>query len=116
MKPSKILSISLQILLIVLLGGQLWAQSSILHTDLQQIIPSDNLPKEVQTQNANNNLDVYLWKGRYYVAFRTAPSHFASAKTKMYIISTTDFEEWAFELEIALGSDVREPRFYADEQ
>lgn len=116
MKPSKIFSISLQILLIVLLGGHLWAQSSILHTDLQQIIPSDNLPKEVQTQNANNNLDVYLWKGRYYVAFRTAPSHFASAKTKMYIISTTDFEEWAFELEIALGSDVREPRFYADEQ
>jgi hypothetical protein len=93
-----------------------WAQPSVGYSPLQQIIPSDNLPKEVVPQNSNNNLDVYRWNGRYYVAFRTAPSHFASSKTTMYIISTTDFDNWKFEMEIALGTDVREPRFYASKQ
>jgi hypothetical protein len=86
------------------------------NTPLQQLIPSSDLPKEVVTQNSNNNLDIIKFEERYYVAFRTGPTHFASKKTEMYIISSTDFKEWKFEKKIALSSDVREPRFYASEE
>lgn len=81
-------------------------------TEWQQIIPAENLPAQVKSLKAHNNLDVALFKGRYYVAFRTAPSHFASPKVRMYIVSTTDFSNWQFEQEFWLKSDMREPRFF----
>lgn len=84
-------------------------------SDWQKIIPEDNLPLEVKTRNANNNLDIIQFKDRYYVAFRTAPSHFASSKAAIYIVSTTDFQNWQFEKHIYLKSDVREPRLYKND-
>ncbi len=77
----------------------------------QQLIPSDKLPNEIKCMNSNNNLDAILFNDRYYVAFRTAPSHFASKKSKIYVISSLDFNNWRFEKEIHLGNDLREPRF-----
>jgi hypothetical protein len=77
----------------------------------QMLVPFDKPPSGVITQNSNNNLDIVQVDGRYFLAFRTAPSHFASAKTVMYVVSSDDQQTWQFETKIELGTDVREPRF-----
>lgn len=84
--------------------------------DTIQIVPNDaasggSLPAEVVPQTSNNNLDVILHNGRYYFAFRTAPSHFASTETVLYVVSSTDQKNWTFETSFAMGTDLREPRF-----
>lgn len=75
-----------------------------------QVVPSAGLPPQVELMPANNNLDVAFHHGRYYLAFRTAPSHFASEKAKIYVVSSQDQENWDFEASFHLGSDLREPR------
>lgn len=50
-----------------------------------------------------------MYSGRVYLAFRTGPTHFASRKTGMYILSTSDGTTWNNELELFPGRDVREP-------
>lgn len=101
----------LSFLLLVSFYAQLSAQC-ISNTEWTQIIPSNNLPSEIKNRHSNNNLDLIEFGGRYYVGFRTAPSHFASKKARMYIISTADFTSWKVEQYINLQTDVREPRFY----
>ena len=81
------------------------------YTEWKNITTSGKLPPQCKIQKSNNNLDVAKYKGRYYMAFRTAPNHFPSGKTMMYIVSTTDMENWTFEKEIKLGLDLREPKF-----
>lgn len=61
--------------------------------------------------HSNNNLDIVEYKGRFYVAYRTAPTHFASKKTMTYVMSSDDFENWRYECEFWVGADMREPRF-----
>ncbi len=70
-----------------------------------------NMPPEVVLQHSNNNLDIIKFQDKYYVAFRTAPTHFASKKAMLYIISSTDLKTWKYEYTIAMKSDLREPRF-----
>ncbi len=74
------------------------------------VSPSDALPPEVQSQLAHNNLDAEWHQGRLFLAVRTAPSHFASADTTMFVVSTPDLATWRFEGRFALGTDVREPQ------
>ncbi|MCG3172383.1 MAG: hypothetical protein GMKNLPBB_00533 [Myxococcota bacterium] len=75
------------------------------------VVPSDGLPSTVTVQNANNNLDVAIHNGRYFLAFRTAPKHFASNMTELYVVSSADQQTWEFEARYAEGTDLREPRF-----
>ncbi|MCA9525298.1 MAG: hypothetical protein KC549_03245 [Myxococcales bacterium] len=75
------------------------------------VAPSPDLPAEVVSQTAHNNLDVVLHDGRLFLALRTAPSHFASADTWLYVVSTTDQVAWRYEGGFHLGRDLREPRF-----
>jgi len=75
------------------------------------IVPSSGLPPEVAVGAANNNLDVVRYGDRVFLAFRTAPHHFASADAALYVVSSTDEKSWTLEHKIALGTDVREPRF-----
>lgn len=76
------------------------------------VVPSDRLPAEVKTDQANNNLEIVFHAGRLYLAFRTSETHYASVDTRMYVVSSDDDgETWSFETEIAQGRDVREPRF-----
>lgn len=82
-------------------------------TEWTSLVPSATLPPEIQIQKGNNNLDVAFFKGRYYFAFRTAPSHFASPKARLYVLSSPDRKAWRLEKEICLGADLREPRFLA---
>lgn len=77
----------------------------------QKLIPGSNLPPEVTCRKSNNNLDLVKYNGKYFLAFRTAPTHFASEKTKLYILSSTDLQNWNYEKEFFCRSDMREPRF-----
>jgi hypothetical protein len=79
-------------------------------SDPIQVVPSGKLPSRARTQEANNNLDVVSHKCRVFLAFRTAPSHFASAEARLYVVSSEDQRNWRFEGGFALGTDLREPR------
>ncbi len=74
------------------------------------VVPSQGLAKTVTVQQANNNLDVAWFQGRFYLAFRTAPSHFASTKVELHVVSSPDLQRWDSEATFALGRDVREPQ------
>lgn len=91
---------------------------------LGQLVPG---PASAGTQpaEANNNLDIVVFKGRMYIAWRTAPTHFASAAARIEI-SSIRFDDseaaaspledqlkkpWRHEASVRMGADVREPRF-----
>lgn len=74
-----------------------------------QVVPSAGVP--VETQNSRNNLDVVVFDERTFLAFRTAPTHFASEETELHVVSSTDEETWTLEASYHLGRDLREPRF-----
>jgi hypothetical protein len=76
-----------------------------------QVVPGPGLPAEVECMDANNNLDLVRFKGRLFLAFRTAPTHFAGKNVRHYILSSEDGKEWEYEAEVFMGSDMREPRF-----
>ncbi len=76
-----------------------------------QVVPSDAMPPEVVSQPAHNNLDIVWHDGRLFFAFRTAPNHFASPETRLYVVSTADHVDWRYEGAFHLGTDLREPRF-----
>lgn len=77
---------------------------------LARVVPGEGLPPEVVPQDANNNLDVLWFEGRLFLAFRSAPTHFASTDTELFVISSTDEQSWRYEGRFALGTDVREPQ------
>jgi len=86
--------------------------SGVRYEPVVQVVPGQNLPAEVKCQRSNNNLDIAMFEGRLFLAFRTAPTHFASRRVHHYIISSHDFgKTWDFEAEVFMGSDMREPRF-----
>jgi hypothetical protein len=79
--------------------------------DTRRIVPGDGLPAQVVQLAANNNLDAVRHSdGRVYLAWRTAPDHFASAETRVQVVSSVDELSWRFEHAIHLGTDIREPR------
>jgi hypothetical protein len=78
-------------------------------SDPEQIVPGAGLPASVVPQPANNNLAVNDFDGRTFLAWRTAPTHFASTEAEMHVISSADGVTWDDELTVALGTDVREP-------
>lgn len=84
---------------------------SVTITDTRQVIPGDGLPPETVPGNSNNNLDVVRHDGRVYLAWRTAPDHYASTMTRIFVVSSTDERAWRYEARFAMGTDLREPRF-----
>jgi len=81
------------------------------YSPLQNLTTSKVFPESIIVQKANNNLDLISFKGKFYHAFRTAPSHFASKKTVLYVASSTDRKTWKYETEFSYQKDIREPRF-----
>jgi len=76
------------------------------------VVPGPAAVAEVTALRSNNNLDVCQHNGRRYLAWRTAPHHFASADARLYVVASDDRGvTWSYETTIALGRDVREPRF-----
>ncbi|MFO0547306.1 MAG: hypothetical protein U0271_02900 [Polyangiaceae bacterium] len=69
-------------------------------------------PAGIPTQPANNNLDVAVFGGRTYLAWRTAPTHFASAAAEILVVSEGE-DGFRFEGRFTLSTDLREPRLLA---
>ena len=76
----------------------------------RRIVPSDGIPASITVQKANNNLDVTRHAGRVYLAFRSAPDHFASPSAAIHVISSGDERLWRYETSVTVGTDLREPR------
>lgn len=76
----------------------------------EPVVPSPGLPADLVLGDANNNLDVTWHDGRIYLAFRTAPTHFASPEVEMVVLSSPDQSIWEYEGRVSLGTDVREPQ------
>jgi hypothetical protein len=77
-------------------------------------VPGDGLPTEIEILRSNNNLDTAVHEGKIFLAFRSAPTHFASPKARIYVISSEDgAKTWTYEATFARGRDVREPRLLA---
>ncbi len=104
MSRDRIWIMGIIVLATALLGG-------VSYSPLVQVVPGQVLPSQVDCMDSNNNLDLVRFDGRLFLAFRTAPYHFASRKTRLFIISTMDENHWNFEAEVFMGSDMREPRF-----
>lgn len=79
-------------------------------SDPVPVVPSPSLPSGLALHRSNNNLSIALHGGRLFLAFRTAPTHFASAQARLVVLSSTDLgRTWAFEASFATGRDLREP-------
>lgn len=76
------------------------------------VVPSPALPAGISCLPSNNNVAIAFHEGRVFLAWRTAPTHFASAQTKIYVVSSKDMGlTWDLEDEVSLGTDLREPSF-----
>ncbi|MCC7076089.1 MAG: hypothetical protein IT198_03100 [Acidimicrobiia bacterium] len=85
--------------------------SAIRVSEPRKVIPGPGLPDDVKVMRANNNLDLVEHAGRLHLAFRTAIFHFASPRTRMYVLASDDGgHTWTRELTVDRGRDVREPR------
>lgn len=78
----------------------------------RQLVPGPAVPPGVEPLASNNNLDVARFDGRVWLAWRTAPSHFASPDARIEVVSAVTIDgPWRHETTLAVGADVREPRF-----
>lgn len=75
------------------------------------VVPSAGLPDSITPQIANNCVDIHFFEDRLFLAWRTAPSHFASDQVEMYVVSSLDGGySWEYEAHVDIHCDVREPR------
>ena len=82
------------------------------HHDFAQLMPGPGIPPDAPAQPSLNNCDVTLYKGTYYLAYRTARTHFASGGSTLAMLSSQDFKTWRFVGALSEeGFDFREPRF-----
>lgn len=76
------------------------------------LVPGPGLPQGLDILAANNNLDLARFAGRFFLAFRTSRTHFASAHDRIEVLSSTDRRKWQYEATFAVAdSGLREPRF-----
>lgn len=82
---------------------------------LGQLIPGP-AAAGVDCLRSNNNLDLCRHDGRFWLAWRTAPTHFASGDARIEVSSTDDLDgPWRHETTVVHGADLREPRFVVDD-
>lgn len=76
------------------------------------LVPGLAVPPGVTPLASNNNLDVCRFDGRIWLAWRTAPTHFASGDARIEVTSAEAVDgPWRHEATLAFGADLREPRF-----
>jgi len=92
-------------------NGDITPVPGISYSPLKQVVPGPGLPEGLDIRGANNNLDLVRYRNRFYFAFRTAPTHFASRAVRFIILTSEDSERWEIENIIHIGRDMREPRF-----
>lgn len=72
----------------------------------------DQHPLELVHRNRSQAFpDLIKWSGRFYLAFRTAPSHFPSTKAHLQIFTSENGERWQTEQVLDHIHDVRDPHF-----
>lgn len=108
---------------LALLLGMLWrseapvtfdtaAAAQVSYEPLRQIVPGPAVPEGVAVMSSNNNVDLVRYGTDFYMAFRTAPTHFASSQTQLVVVRSSDRKTWTLETAFGLeDSDLREPRF-----
>lgn len=75
------------------------------------VVPSPGIDPAVELQDAANNLDVVLHDGSVFLAFRTAPNHFASPQARIWVLRSDDGgASWHHEADFHMDTDLREPR------
>src|SRR5262245_24957465 len=83
---------------------------AIVVSDPVPVVPSPALPAELEVSRSNNNLAIARHDGRLFLAFRTAPIHFASPNARLVVQSSPDLgRSWSLEATFATGRDLREP-------
>ena len=98
------------LLMVALFALNSHAEEQIQISEPNWVAPSDAVPPEFSLRPSNNNASIALHEGRLYVAWRNAPTHFASKKTKIFVASSPDMgKTWVAEHEICLQTDMREP-------
>ena len=75
------------------------------------LVPGAELPAGLKLELSHNNCDAVRHEEWTYLAFRTAPHHFASPKARLIVLRSRDRVRWSLEADLALGADLREPRF-----
>lgn len=79
----------------------------------QWLIPGPDIPSELQVQPSNNNVDIHFFEDQLFLAWRTAPYHFADPAAQLLVMaSSAGKQDWSPSLVVSHGSDVREPRLY----
>ena len=64
----------------------------------------------VVNMESNNNVAGLQHEGRLYLAWRTAPLHFAGPDTRIHLVSSPDDGvSWDWEATLYYGRDLREP-------
>jgi hypothetical protein len=88
-----------------------YTQAEIIRVSEPRWITTPNMiPNEFSLNPSNSNVSIVFHEDRLYMAWRNAPTHFASTKTKIFVASSDDMgKTWVAENEIALGTDAREP-------
>lgn len=85
------------------------ADFSLKAENFRQALPGDVVCGT--TLKAHNNVDLIRYNGRYYMAYRTAPFHFASDQCRINVVSSDDGQHWQCDFGFRTGKDMREPRF-----
>ncbi len=76
------------------------------------VVPNSTFPAEMDINLSNNCVGIGSFQDILFMGFRSAPYHFASSTTRMFIVSSEDGgKTWKLEKKVELGSDVREPHF-----
>ncbi|MCS6895761.1 MAG: hypothetical protein NZZ60_06410 [Bacteroidia bacterium] len=87
----------------------LWAQFVL--SDVHVLSPERIACDSRRVYRSHNNVDITFFQGKYYLAFRTAPTHFPSRKAQIRIMHSSDLQEWTCDTSFCMGRDLREPRW-----
>jgi hypothetical protein len=75
------------------------------------VIPGPGLPDDAVVDASNNNLDATWHEGTLYLAWRTAPTHFASPRARIQVLASDDGgRTWRLDYSVVAKRDLREPR------
>lgn len=100
----------ISILTVLLTGYKSIAPHEIEFTPPIELKRGIQLPS-IEIFDSMNNVDIILHRNMYYMAFRTAPTHFADSNTMIHILTSSDGIKWQVEKSISMNADKREPRF-----
>jgi hypothetical protein len=87
-------------------------KSSIIDFSSPEELSFEQHPLELVHHNRSQAFpDLAKWNGRFYLAFRTAPSHFPSTKAHLQIFTSENGDIWRSEHVLDHIHDVRDPHF-----